>query len=218
MASSPLLRNRDKFGTYGKSSLFIIAMGLKSILTAACWAICASAAVMDPGSSISSSGGVFEPATLGSLMSNTVPNFDIASVNTLNRSAVFPVPGTEMTLVFHDGYPPAKISQSDISVAITEFLVAAFRTLLMNHGRDIPLPVGGLTSSYRNIRLGFLPKPHFARDPHGLEFLVGALKGIMYYMTYSPDGFTERTIDIYVPASVGVVNVLVGGFVIAVAK
>ncbi|KAI4187132.1 MAG: hypothetical protein L6R41_002997 [Letrouitia leprolyta] len=97
---------------------------------------------------------------------------------------------------------------SDLSVAIAEFFVAAFRALQAHHGKDIFLPVNGFFSSYRNIRLGLLPKPNFAKQAHGLEWIVAVLKGVMYYMSYAPEGFTERTIDVNVPAPVGPVNMV----------
>lgn len=54
--------------------------------------------------------------------------------------------------------------------------------------------------SYRNIRLGILPGPEF-KAALGMETLILALKGIMFYMSYAPEGFTDRTIDIFVKSA-----------------
>ncbi|KAI4137144.1 MAG: hypothetical protein L6R39_007452 [Caloplaca ligustica] len=87
--------------------------------------------------------------------------------------------------------------RTDFSIAITNFLVETFHAFAITGGHDIPLPASGVTHTWRHIKLDLTPLPGVVA-PVGMSTLIAALWGVMYYMSYAPEGITERTVDVWV--------------------
>ncbi|KAI4172451.1 MAG: hypothetical protein LQ343_003541 [Gyalolechia ehrenbergii] len=86
-------------------------------------------------------------------------------------------------------------TRTDTTVAITQFIVEAYR--IAEIGRTTAqVPPQGFVRNYRNIELSIRPRP---REPVSTRIadLVGVLSGIIYYMSYDPQGFTEADVDVY---------------------
>lgn len=169
-------------------------MRIKALITAIFLAINVLAATIKSGSLIIDDLDPRSSPFLDTFSSLKTTFPDVSNLSTPLQST-YNVPDSYITLYFTGPVVRKTTPQTDTIVAITQFLVEAYKIGEMR-GSSAVIPPQGLIRAYRNIQLSIRRHPGEAVIVR-IADLVDVLSGIIYYMSYIPQGFTECNVDVY---------------------